>query len=67
MQARKLRYLAAFTWLLASGLLGCQTAPTGSTVGSGASGEVHFESGTSLNESIRGILTAPDTSSPVMR
>jgi hypothetical protein len=67
MRARKLRYLAVFSVVLTSTLLGCQTAPTGATRDQGATGEVGFESGTSLNESIRGILTLPDTSSPVMR
>ena len=62
-----LRYLAVVSVVLTSTMLGCQTAPTGSTQDQGATGEVRFRSGTSLNESIRGILTAPDTSSPVMR
>ncbi len=67
MRTRNLRYLAVFSVVLMSTILGCQTAPIGSTQDQGATGEVRFQSGTSLNESIRGILTAPDTSSPVMR
>jgi hypothetical protein len=67
MPARKLSYMVILLCLPISSLLGCQTAPVGTTPDSGASGQVRFESGTSLNESIRGVLTAPDTSSPTMR
>ena len=67
MSARKIRYPAVVSLVLASMTLGCQTAPVGSTSEPAATGEVPFQSGTSLNESIRGILTAPDTSSPAMR
>jgi hypothetical protein len=67
MPARKLRYMVVLFSLPISSMLGCQTAPVGTTSDSGASGQVRFESGTSLNESIRGVLAAPDTSSPTMR
>jgi hypothetical protein len=61
-------HLAAVFCLAMSGIAGCQSAPASNAPGLTVEDErTDVRSGTSLNETIRGVLAAPDTHTDIAR